>query len=187
MSWQHSTRNPFPIVSVLSALVLVVGFSSYALTHQHTSQAARRSQSVAGPSMFLDPATIDVTPGTVITTTLYENSETTPVTVAQAALTYPADKVELLSISEGLTFTNVASTDTATPGLIRVARALPTDATSGAAGQQKVVSLNFTVLPTARGSIDLAYDTNSTFLVSTADNTNILSQTNGASFRVRNH
>ncbi|HEX8182510.1 MAG TPA: cohesin domain-containing protein [Candidatus Saccharimonadales bacterium] len=181
-----ATNQRFRLMSAGLAIVAVLIVGAAGVNYQNSSQAARAKPTATVQTLLIKPASTTITPGSNVSAAIYANSGTVPVNVAQIALVYPAGQLEFMSIGESTAFPVVASTDTSTPGLIRIARSIATGSAAGVTGEQLVATVNFKVLPGASGTASLSYDLNSTLLVSAADGQNVISTTAGATYRIRN-
>jgi len=133
-------------------------------------------------TMQLDPATATAAAGSTVSVTVREDSGLTAVNSVQSSVTYNAAQLQYISMSEGNSFTNIAATDTATAGRIRVARSVQTGS-AGVSGTNPIVTLTFKVLATS-GTSSLAIDKAQSFVVSSATNGDILSTVTGSTVTV---
>jgi chitodextrinase len=122
--------------------------------------------------LSLEPTTVSSQKDSTFSVTLKENSGAEFVTFVQANVAYDAAKVQYVSMTEGNTFTTKAATDTATPGLIRVARGIPVGG-GGVSGQNSVVTLTFKTLATS-GTANVTIDKAESLLVTATGARNIL-------------
>jgi chitodextrinase len=134
--------------------------------------------------MSLWPAAADVTSGATVAVTIRENSGTTFVNSVQSAVTFDATKLQYTGLTEGGTFTNVAATDSGTAGLVRVARSVQAGS-AGVTGDNPIVTLNFKVLATS-GAATLGINKAQSFVVESANNTDILGTVAGNTLTVVN-
>jgi hypothetical protein len=111
--------------------------------------------------------------GDVVDVTLYEDSGPQEVNALQSSLKYPAEKLALVSITNGVVFNQEAATDTATAGLVRVARSIKPGA-SPVKGVKPVVTVQFKVLEDSDSPFQLSVDQATSLLVRSSDSQNIL-------------
>jgi len=111
--------------------------------------------------------------GATVVVGLYENSGTEPVNVVQGVVKYPADKLELISVATGDVFRQVAATDAATPGIVRIARSI-TPGSPSVEGKKLVVSLKFKTLRPTDVASALSVDQAASMVVSSRDSHNVL-------------
>ncbi|HEX8226994.1 MAG TPA: IPT/TIG domain-containing protein [Candidatus Saccharimonadales bacterium] len=133
-------------------------------------------------TLYIAPATGNQAAGSTFTVAVHENSNTNPINAAQASLTYNASQLQFVSITESASFPTVAATSTSTPGLIRVARG--TASNTSVTGDKTLFSVTFRVLATS-GTTSLAIDPAFSNIALTADGSNILSTTAGATYTVQ--
>ena len=93
-----------------------------------------------------------------------------PVNVAQVSIQYDANKLQMLGVTEGSTFTQFAATDTSTPGVIRIARSTPTGTT--AVGDNPFVYVSFKML-VANNQTTVTINPAQTYLVRASDSQDI--------------
>jgi chitodextrinase len=136
----------------------------------------------ASASMSLSPATGTAATGSTITVTVRENSGTTPVNAVQSAIQYDPTQLQFMNLSEGGTFTSISATDTATAGLVRVARSVAAGA-DGISGDNPVVTLSFKVLA-ASGTAALTIDKTESIVASASDSSNILNTVAGDTYTI---
>jgi hypothetical protein len=160
---------------VLIGILIIAGVSTVGAHLLQGSHAA------TGGTMYVTPASSNITAGSTLSLTIHENSGTSAVDSVQSSLTYPSSQLQFTSISEGGVFTAPAATDTSTAGIVRIARYIPNAATT--TGDQAVVTVNFKVLATT-GTATVAFDTASSNIVQASDGTNVLSNTSGGTYTV---
>ena len=146
-----------------------------------TSFTVTGTPSAASATMTLAPASGSITSGSTITVAIRENSGSEPVNSVQSSVTYDPVQLQFLSMTEGGSFSNVAATDTATAGRVRVGRSVAGGA--GISGDNLIVTLSFKVL-SSTGSVNLAVDKVQSFVVTSATNKDILNTISGAGFIV---
>lgn len=168
-------RTPFLFYSVLVAAALVailIGLMGY--------QAVKKSKypvsaTATNGVLFLQALGSDGShkTGDTVEVTLYEDSGNQSVNALQAGVKYPAEKLEVVGVKTGDAFPQEAATDTATPGLLRVARSIkPGEPT--VKGAKPVVTVQFKVLVDSPDPFELTIDDTSSLLVRSTDNKNIL-------------
>lgn len=134
--------------------------------------AANASEGVA--SLNLDAARKSAAvPIKTVKIQLSADSGRENVNAVQAAIRYPADKLDFGGITEGSAFPVVLATDYQSPGVVRLARGANVG-TNGVSGQQSAATLTFTIKPGAEGTITVSLDPQSSLLVRTSDSQNIL-------------
>jgi hypothetical protein len=162
---------------IFAIALLVIGSVSYFGLRQNQASHA------AGIGVLsLSPTSGSFVVGNNVTVAMQEDSGTDPVNSVQAAVNYDATKLQFVSLAEGSTFPTVAATDTATAGLIRVARGTNAGTTTG--GKNTVVTVTFKVLATSSAT-NLTYDPAFSYLVRSTDNANILTSTPGATYQLQ--
>lgn len=137
---------------------------------------------VSSATMTLSPASPSIAAGSTFTVAVKANSGTTMINSVQSTLTYDAAKLQYLSLSESDTFPNQAATDTATPGTVRVARSVQSGS-GGVSGENTVVTLTFKVLASS-GTTAIQIDKAGSFVVTSADNKDILATVTGSTVTV---
>jgi hypothetical protein len=95
-------------------------------------------------------------------------------------MNYDAAVLEFVSMSEGGVFPVVAATDTRTPGVIRVARAI---ADADVSGDKPIVTISFKVIGTT-GSGAIGFDKAYSYLVRSSDNKDILQNVGSGSVAI---
>jgi len=96
----------------------------------------------------------------------------------QSSIKYPAEKLALVSVQNGVVFNEEAATDTATPGLVRVARSIKAG-DAAVKGAKPVVTLQFKVLSDSDSPFQLSVDESASLLVRASDSQNILKADDG--------
>lgn len=140
------------------------------------------TNSGAGASMSLSPATGSVAVGSTVNVTVRENSGTVAVNSVQASVGYNSTQLQYTGLTESGVFKTVAATDVGTPGRIRVARAVQAGG-NGVTGDNAIVTLSFKVLASS-GTAALSLDKTQSLVVSSSANADILVGVTGASFTV---
>lgn len=176
------TRYKFVALAVLSAAGLIaVAMGLGSVDNPDSSYLARRDQAV----MFVSSqGSRDVQPGQNFSVQLYENSGSQPINAVQGSIAYPADKLKLVAVKTDGDFPKEAATDMSTPGLVRVARSV-NDANIVLQGLKKVVTLEFNVMPTAKGEATLTVNKDASLVVRSTDNLNVLSQTPSTTYKIK--
>lgn len=173
--WQ---RSPFLFYTALvtAALVaLTLGLMTYQSKKDNTNNIASASdntgvlflQSLESKKAYTNGETLDVT--------LYEDSGKQKVNALQAAVKYPADKLQLVNVKGETSFSQEAATDVATAGLVRIARSIKAGEPAQQ-GAKPVVTLQFKVVADSPNGVELSIDDAASLLVRASDNSNILSQ-----------
>jgi hypothetical protein len=179
----QSGRNRFVGLAVLVAAILVaisVGLLSY---HRYDINNSIPAVSDGRGILYLRPVnTTNLKAGSTVSVAVYENSGTVPVDVVQSDIQYPADKLQIMSVDTASSFPSAAATDIATPGLVRLARAIEVN-TPSVQGARPVATLQFKVLQ-ATAPIELDIDQASSLLVRSSDSTNILPSTGSSTFEL---
>lgn len=182
----QNSKNLFAGVTVLIAAALIsisVGMVSY---HKYTSTNSLATQNGKGILFLHSPNTGKLAVGQTIAVAVYEDSGATPVNAVQGDITYPADKLQLVSVQNGDVFSQVAATDTSTVGLVRMARSIQAK-TSSVEGAKQVATLQFKVLPISNASgttVQLGINQATSLLVRTADSQNILRSSGTATYNL---
>ena len=159
--------------------LLFVGiFAISAVTYVGTNHN-QASQAATIGGLYVTPPSSQVEPGTTVAVTVREQSGTDAVNAVQAALTYNAAQLQFVSITEGTAFPFKAAPDTATAGMVRLARGVNVGA-AGVSGDNIVVTVNFKVLATS-GTAAVQFNTDQSLIVRSSDNANILSTATGGS------
>lgn len=137
------------------------------------------SQAATGGTLYVTPASsANGVPGSNVTVTLRASTGTNPTNVVQAAVKYDPAKLQYVSIADSSVFPTVAATDTATPGLLRIARGtLPGKTVTG---DNVVATVTFKVL--ASGSTSVSFDQAASMIIYSVDNTNMLSTVTGGQY-----
>lgn len=173
------------LIAVIAGLTMFKPGDKAADTPQQQQAAVQKPLTdTSGSTIYMTPSSLSQAPGSSFQVKLYENSKDDQVNVAQLQVRYSEKQLKLDRITEETAFPIVAATDTATPGLIRVARTVPVG-TGGVTGKQPVVTLHFTVLPTASGNAAIAYETDGSLIMKASDNTSIVKSTAGADIAIQ--
>ncbi len=176
-------------VLVAAALIaLATGMSGHnrqAATDSLTRQGKLSTTSTGGAALSAKPLSHQqVAAETTVSLDLYENSGTTAVNAVQGALHYPASKLQLVGITASADFPQEAVTDTATPGLIRLARAVSVQA-QPVTGDKSVATIKFKVLQKTDLASEVSVDTAASLVVRSSDSQNILGGSSSASLGLR--
>lgn len=168
-------RSPFLFYSVLGAAALVA-ISLGLMTYEQRTNSTIPVETVSSSGiLFLQSLDTAETyrAGDELDVTIYENSGNQGVNALQAAIKYPAEQLQVTSVSNTNSFTQEAATDTSTPGLVRVARSIkPGDASLR--GAKPVAVVKFKVVAEKTDAIELIVDNTASLLVRSSDNQNIL-------------
>jgi hypothetical protein len=173
------------LVSVATALVLVVGVSFIGSLVKNASNAAPIAAStptIPVNSLALSPASGKVAYGSKLRVTLLLNSGSQSVNAVQAKIDYDPALLAFDGITEGTALGLNAATSTETPGVIRLARATQQNPITGV---NDVVTLEFTVKSGVNGTAKLTIDQASSFLARSGDATNILATVSSGTYSVR--
>lgn len=137
----RSTDNQNILQSVTGA--------SYSVSSTSTSQP------VSGPPVFtMSPASGNYAVGSNVAVAVRINSPNTPITTVQPVITYPADKLQYVGVTEGGTFTTIQRTKNV-GNTVDVIRGISGGA-AGVTGDKPVVTINFKVIA-AGGSAGLNF------------------------------
>lgn len=171
-------------VSLVLAAFAVLGVAFIGSYRYGASNAAKNSgrPSIVVNSLGFNAESARVNGGSSLTVTLLANSGSVPVNVVQASVSYDPELLQFMSMEEGGVFKQVAATDTATAGMIRVARSTGDGPVTG---QNPVVKLNFAVKNGFNGASVLSIDPASSYLVEAASSSNILTSTSAMTLNVR--
>jgi hypothetical protein len=99
---------------------------------------------VSSPTMSLSPSTGTYATDQTIAVEVKATS-TGKLTTAEVGLNYPANQLQFVSVTEGGVFTTKQRTNTATPGVIDIIRAVP-GGNTGVTGTNPIVTINFKVI-----------------------------------------
>lgn len=130
----------------------------------------------APASLYLAPASKSVAAGSNFTVTLRVTNGSQGVNAVQAGLVYDATKLDYVGISEGVAFPVNAANSSTTPGSLMLARGTSAGSVTG---DSKVVTVTFR-LKAASGSTTISFDNNTSQIVRTSDNANIISSLHGS-------
>jgi hypothetical protein len=182
----QESRNKFVAGAVLVAAALVaitLGLLTYTNNKDTTASMSKKDQ--AHGAMFLQSTDGNaVKAGSTITVQLMENSGNDPVNAVQSAVTYPEQKLEFVSVKSGEAFPQEAATDSATKGLVRIARSIKPQ-TPPVQGAKPIATLEFKVLEDAQGPIQLNIDQATSLLVRSTDNQNILAPSGNSTLEIK--
>ncbi|HEX8351015.1 MAG TPA: cohesin domain-containing protein [Hymenobacter sp.] len=173
------------IAAVSMSVAVVMTFAFVGTYRYGASQAARQngtSEVITVNTMGFSPSTGKVIAGAVIPVTLYANSGAQAVNTIQAKVVYDSSRLQLQSLEETGVFNQIAATDTATPGVVQIARAATGTPLSGT---MPVIKLNFVAKQTVTGSAVLSVDSSASYVVSASTGANILAGTTTATFTIR--
>lgn len=173
VDWLRTHKNLLkPLTLPLVLLVFgVVGANFLVFGHAAT-----------GPTLYLTPSTGSVVTDSEVTVSIHENSGTETINSVQASLGYDKTQLQFVSVTEQGPFNQVLATDTATAGIVRLARGIPGGA-AAVSGDNAVATLKFKVLATS-GSPAISFDDRTSILARSTDSTNVLVATTGATFNV---
>ncbi len=169
-------RTPFLFYAILVAAFLVaitLGLMTYQARKASTGYPVSATDTTG--VLFLQSLDSDSSykTGDTLEVKLYEDSGKQAVNALQAAVKYPAEQLELTDVQTDTAFSQVAATDTATAGLVRVARSIK-PGESSRKGAKPVVTLQFKVLKDSDTKFTFTIDDASSLLVRSSDNQNIL-------------
>ena len=142
------------------------------------------SSNTGSAALSLNPASGSYIAGDDIVVKLHEDSGSDPVNVVQTELHYDPSQLQFVGLTEGSVFNMVAATDTATPGVIRVARNVP--AGTAVSGGQDVLQVRFKVASgVAAGTAAVTLNGANSYVIRASDSANILTGTTGANYAVK--
>jgi hypothetical protein len=175
MKKQTTGRNLSKLIFQTTSLLLVVGVVAiFGLQQLKPSHAATSTTATLSTS----PASGTYQVGNTISVAIYENSGTEPVGTVQADLTYNSTILAYANVDNtGSQFTDIAPPPTAGTGVLSISRGGFTAQT----GNQKVVTVNFTVLKTGTASVAFAA---TSAVYRDSDLSNIYSGGTGSSFTI---
>lgn len=190
-------RNKLFIIIAIAVVLLgslTYLYSAYGLPGSKESTAdSRTSQKVSGAAQKEEAGTVsnqqESTKNTVaastdpVTLSLHANSGNEPVNTVQTVITYPTDSLALVSITPGTAFSNEVATDTKTPGVIKIARAV-SGSPSSVSGDQVVAKLTFKPSKAVDVTSLVSVDKTQSYLVTSTDNRNLIG-TSSASLTLR--
>ncbi|GEM_PF-2072889 len=145
-------------------------------TKQQASSAALKNQTQPSEQTVSEV-------GQETTLKLYANSGNELVNTVQTVVTYPGDSLQLVSVAASTAFPNEAATDTTKAGVIRLVRAVSSQAAS-VKGEQVVATITFKKLKTVDAAAVVSVDKSQSYLVTSSDNRNLIG-TSSASLTVR--
>ncbi len=185
-------RRPFIVAAVLLVLIgaLIVLWTIYSSGRNDGDGAADRTslevrlvdekQTAPGVTKQSQSATQTVSQvGQEVTVTLYANSGGQLVNTVQTMLRYPKDSLQLISVSSGTAFPRDYGTDTATAGVIKLVRAVESQAAS-VKGKQAVATITFKKLQDAHAPDVVTVDKADSFLVTSSDNRDLIASGKGS-------
>lgn len=162
------------IAIVFVGIMVVGGVSTIGSLVQKDSRAA------AVGTMYVTPASGTYSPGATISVAIREEGGTNAINSVQASLNYNASQLQFMSVSDSTAFPFVAATDTATPGVVRLARGVNFGA-AGITGDQHVATVHFKVLAVT-GTTSLSFNNAASLIVRASDQTNIMTGSSGATY-----
>lgn len=183
----QSKNSNTKLYLLLALLVLVAAVVAAVLLTHHSKKPATNSTStnstsnvaiVAGTSMYLSPASQNVTKGANLTVEVWTDSLSTPVNAVQANLTYTADKLTFVSIDDSSSAFDVKAQDTGASGEVKIGRGSIKPVT----GKQLVAKVNFIAASSGKATVDFG---SGTALVSSTNNKNIVAQQTGGTYTVQ--
>ena len=158
------------IVLVAAALVAIsLGIMTYN-DHRDVKVSVAPGQGV----MFLSAVGNAMKAGENLQVALYETSGKEPVNALQSAVSYPSDRMQVESVTTSEYFPQEAATDTATPGLIRIARSIRSQS-APLTGTKLVATVTFRITKDDSSAARLSIIQGRSLLVRSTDNSNILS------------
>jgi hypothetical protein len=155
--------------AVLAAIVVAIVGLGYIVVHSFAAGSG-------SAQLFLGPATGTYAVGQTINVAVYVNTGGDPVNGVQANLSYPASELQYLSVDDTGSAFSLNAQSTGGSGLVDIARGNPTAVTSTLA---LVATAHFHVIASGPASITFL---NSSVVVRSTDNVNILSILTGANF-----
>ncbi|HEX8226755.1 MAG TPA: cohesin domain-containing protein [Candidatus Saccharimonadales bacterium] len=180
------SRRFLAATGLLSAALIAttIGLMGYQ-KHSYNDAISKSNQPYGSASLYIAAEGLsDVKAGQTFTVELHEDSGKDLVNAVQAGINYPAEKLQVVSVTTGDGFPQEAATDTTTPGLVRVARSV-VPKTPAVRGQQSVAKIEFKVLPGATGPVELRVDQTTSLLVRSTDNKNVLSSVRPATLNIQ--
>ena len=181
-------NNPFkrakPVNLAMAGLVVVV-VAAVGISAVNSSHAARKpggggggtpTPSVAQSSaqLYLSPAKATAANGSNVTFQVRANSGTASVNAVEADLSYPADKLDFVSIDDSASAFSIKADGSGGNGTVKIARGSTTPVT----GDQPVATVTFKAMA-SKGSAPLSF-LSSSALVSNTTYKSIVSATAGA-------
>jgi hypothetical protein len=169
--WQRS-KFLFYVVLIAAALLAI---TAGLMTYDETSKTKVATSTSTTGSLFLQSLqkTGPRKAGDTLSVVLYEDSGKQEVNALQAAVRYPTDKLQFVSVKSDSAFSQEAATDTANAGLIRVARSIKPGETP-VKGAKPIVTLEFRVVADTTSSVEMTVENDASLLVRSTDNKNIL-------------
>ncbi len=129
----------------------------------------------AGATLYLSPASKTVTQGSIFAVAV-RVSTSEAVNAVQANLTYPADKLDYVSVSDAGSAFNVQGPTSGGGGSVKIARGT----TGSVSGDRLVATVNFKVKQSS-GTAAVTFASGSA-VVRTSDSTNVLTGTTGGNY-----
>ncbi len=130
-------------------------------------------------TLYLSPVAATVGPGTSFSAELRVNIKNDSANVVQAALNYPADKMEVTSIDTSSPFSISPEPDTYGEGSMSITRA----ALPAVGGDQLVVTINFQI-KNSLGTAVVGLDQSNSAVISSSSNTNILASVENGTYTI---
>jgi hypothetical protein len=175
---RHLSQMRIQQMSLAVVGLLVIGGVSYVGT-----QNRRDSMAATLGTMYVAPAAGTYEPGSTFSVAIREESGTNAVNSVQTKLGYNAAQLQFVGITEGAAFPFATATDTATPGIVRIARGVPVGA-AGVTGDQVIANVSFKVLATT-GTTSLTIDNGFSLIVRSSDQTNMMTASIGSTYSIR--
>jgi hypothetical protein len=178
-------NNPFnkakPVNLAVLALV-VVAVAAVGITAVNGSHAAKKPGGGGTPTpstsssaqLYLSPAKATAANGANVTFQVRANSGTATVNAVEADISYPADKLDFVSIDDSASAFSIKAESTGANGTVKIARG----STTAVTGDLPVATVTFKA-KTAKGSANLSF-LSSSALVSNTTNQSVVSATAGA-------
>ncbi len=118
--------------------------------------------------------------GQEVTITLYAHSGARLVNTVQTALRYPQDSLQFVSVTTSTAFPRDYGTDTSTPGIVKLVRAVQSQ-TESVKGKQVVAAVTFKkLLDVHVPDVVVVVDKANSFLVTSSDNRDLIASGKGS-------
>lgn len=140
------------------------------------------SKAATPGTIYLTPATGTVTAGSTINVVVREESGTTPINVAQSAVSFDPAKLQYISMTPSNAFPTIAARQTTTAGKVMAVSGVAIGSPS-ITGDQEVVTFTFKVLATT-GTAAVNIDNSQSMLLRSSDSVNIFTTGIGATYSV---
>ncbi len=165
------------VILLIVLLLVAVGVGVYFLTKPKPKTTAPQAVTQSSTaSLSLSPATGSVQKGKTLTVSVFEDSGDKPVNAVQAVVTYPADKFDFQSIDAAGSAFEIQAESTGAGGKITIARGQQ----GPVVGKHLVAKINLVAkADSGQAALDFA---DSSALVTSTDNKNILSQKTGGNY-----